>query len=252
MCDSTWRGKARLGGAWHGKVFFTQDDEMKQVKCSELVIDFDLYPRNNVDTNNVRGIAAAEEAGCELPPVLADQESKRVVDGVHRLRARILRLGPDAEIDVIFKRYKDDAAIFRESMRLNAAHGQRLDSCDRTRCVIIAERLSIPLEAVAGDLHMPLDKLGDLRNTRTATSAGLSIPLKRTVSQHFAGKALTPRQVEANTKLSGMNQVFYANQLIELLESKMLDLTDEKLVERLTLLRSLLDDVLPNRRRKAA
>lgn len=216
---------------------------MRKMKVAELILDFDLYPRNNVDTHNVKNLVDALAAGAELPAVIIDRKSKRVVDGFHRVRAHLRHLGEDAEIEVIEKTYTNDAAMFLDAMRYNASHGAKLDPCDRNHCVIIAERLSIPLEAVAGALHMPVDKLGALHNDRTATSGSLSVPLKRTV-QHFSGRKLNKRQVEANDRLSGMNQVFYANQLIELLESKMLDLSDDKLLVRLQRLHELLDGVL--------
>ena len=217
---------------------------MRTLKCSELVMDFDLYPRNNIDTHNVRSIANARAAGIEMPPVIADKKSKRVVDGFHRLREKILTDGPDSDIEVIEKTYKDDAAMFLDAMRLNATHGARLDPCDRTRCTIIAERLSIPLEAVAGALNMPADKLGALRDDRTAKGAGgLAIPLKRT-NRHMAGKRLTKRQQEANERSSGMNQAFYVNQVIDLIEAKLLDEEDDNLLERLRHLHGLLETLL--------
>jgi hypothetical protein len=217
---------------------------MKKLKAAELVLDFDLYPRNNVDSHNVRGIVDALAAGVELPPVIIDKKSKRVADGFHRVRGHLQFFGDEAEILVIEKTYANDAALFLDAMRYNAAHGAKLDSCDKTHCVIIAERLRIPLDAVAGALHMPADRLGELRNTRTATaSGGLVVSLKKTV-RHFAGKRLNKRQVEANSKLSGMNQVMYANQLIELIEADMLDKEDENLLLRLRHLHELLSGVL--------
>jgi hypothetical protein len=97
---------------------------------------------------------------------------------------------------------------------------------------------------MAGALNMPVDKLAGLRVSRTATTAGgLSIPLKRTIA-HMAGRRLTKAQSQANDGLSGMNQSFYANQLISLIENGLLDKADEKLFERLTRLRELLDGVL--------
>jgi hypothetical protein len=217
---------------------------MRKLKAAELVLDFDLYPRNNVDSHNVTTLVDALAAEMELPPVIIDKKSKRVVDGFHRVRAHLRHYGEDAEITVIEKTYKTDADMFLDSMRYNATHGAKLDPCDRTHCVIVAERLSIPIELVAGALNMPSDKLGNLRDTRTARSGGgLCIPLKRTVSG-FAGRRLTKRQEEANTKLSGMNQAFYANQLVELIESNMLDTEDEMLMERLQILHDLLGGVL--------
>ena len=216
---------------------------MRKMKAAELVLDFDLYPRNNVDSHNVHTIMDAMALGVKMPPVVICKRTKRVADGFHRVRAA-LRCDPNAEVEVVEKVYRSDAEFFLDAMRYNAHHGAKLDPCDRTRCTIIADRLSIPLDKLAGALHMPTDKLGDLKATRTATSTGgLSIPLKRTV-QHMAGQMLTKAQVAANSGLSGMNQQFYVNQIISLIENGMLNKEDAKLFERLAKLRELLDDVL--------
>ena len=216
---------------------------MKRVKAASLVLDFDLYPRNNVDAHNVRCIIDSLEAGEEMPPVIVCRKSRRVVDGFHRVRA-VLQRDPEGEVEIVEKTYRNDSALFLDSMRYNACHGARLDPCDRTRCTIIAERLSIPLDAVAGALHMPIGKLGKLHTDRTAKSSnGQAVALKRTI-KHMNGRRLTKAQGEANEHLSGMNQAFYANQLIHLLENDLLDREDEKLLERLRVLHGLLENVV--------
>lgn len=218
---------------------------MKTMKAAELILDFDLYPRNNVDSHNVKTICEALQMQAEIPPVIICKRTKRVVDGFHRTRAVLQHFGNNAGIQVIEKTYKDDAELFLDAMRYNSSHGAKLDPCDRTHCIIVAQRLKISPDAIAGALRIPTDRIGEIRNTRMATtkSDGLTIPLKRTV-RHFAGKVLNKRQETANNRLSGMNQQFYANQLIELIESKMLDLEDGSLIERLRVLHDLLDGVL--------
>ncbi len=219
---------------------------MRTIRVSEVVIDYTLYPRNNVDAHNVRGMMDAIKSSESLPPIRIDKASKRVIDGVHRLKAYLqLDDDDDFEIEVIEKTYKDEAAMFVDAMRLNASHGTKLDPCDRTHCLIVAERLKIPLDAVAGALHMPVDKLGNLRSTRTAKTPGgnLVVPLKRTM-RHMAGRRLTKAQIAANERSSGMNQSFYVNQIIDLIESKLLDRKDEKLLQRLQHLHGLLDTLL--------
>ena len=234
---------AGLGEVWQG-FSSTNGVTMKQMKAAALVLDFDLYPRNNVDPANIQRIINAMVSGIELPPVIIDRKSKRVVDGFHRVRGALRLYGDDAEVTVIEKNYASDADLFLDAARYNAVHGQPMDNCDRTHCLIVAERLGIGLDAIAGALSMPEDKLGQLKDTRVARGTdGLSVPLKRTVMA-FHGRKLTVRQQEANRKLSGMNQVFYANQLIELIESKMLDLDDESLIQRLAKLHELLGGVI--------
>jgi len=60
----------------------------------------------------------------------------------------------------------------------------------------------------------------------------------------MAGKELTPEQAEANRRLSGMEQLFYVNQLILLIENDLLDRSNEKLLAGLARLRELLDGVV--------
>lgn len=216
---------------------------MRTIKAAELVIDFDLYPRNNVDSHNVRTLIDALASGVELPPIIIDKKSKRVADGVHRTRAYLQHYGPDHPVEVIEKNYKNDAELFLDAMRYNGSHGAKLDPCDRTHCVIIGERLGLTIDAIAGALHMPTDKLGGLRESRTATAGTLTVPLKRTF-RHMAGRRLTKEQVAANERSSGMNPAFYANQLIDMIEAKMIELDDESLRERLSHLNQVLSNLL--------
>lgn len=68
------------------------------------------------------------------------------------------------------------------------------------------------------------------------------VPLKKTI-QHMAGKTLTTGQQKANEKLSGMNQSFYVNQVILLIENGLID-EKENLYERLRILQKLLNGLL--------
>jgi hypothetical protein len=96
---------------------------------------------------------------------------------------------------------------------------------------------------IAKCLHLTVDKVTELVIDRTARHGRISVPLKRTIS-HMAGKQLTKPQVDANDRLSGMNQVFYVNQIITLIENKLLNKEDAKLLSRLRVLHGLLDDIL--------
>lgn len=202
---------------------------MRHLKAADLILDFDLYPRGSIDAKNIRDMAEALAAGAELPPVVICRKTKRVVDGFHRLKAHMRVYGEDAMIDVMEKVYKTDSDLFLDAARLNGGHGAKLQPFDRVHCCLIAERLKIPLEDMAGALHMTVDKLASLAADRTATSGRLHIPIKRTI-RHMAGRRLTKRQREANDRLTGMNQLLYVNQLLELIDADLLDLEDENLM----------------------
>jgi hypothetical protein len=123
-------------------------------------------------------------------------------------------------------------------MRLNANHGRTLSSHDRVHCALLGEKLALSLDTTASCLGMTVDKLTALRVDRTATltiagkSRGPMIPLKQTI-RHMAGQTLTHEQAKANERLSGMNQLFYVNQLTMLLKADLIDLENEDLMAAL-------------------
>jgi hypothetical protein len=219
---------------------------MKRMKVSELVFDFDFYPRAQIDSQHVAYLEDVMKAGHALPPIVIDKASKRVVDGFHRCRAALKMYGKDAEIEVIEKAYRNDRELFLDAVRYNSGHGRTLAMYDRAHCAILAARLEIDDAALAGALQVTTDRLAELRADRSATSGGKLVPIKRTIA-HMAGKKLTPRQAEANKKFSGMEQTFYVNQVILLLENDLVNTENGPLMERLGVLAGLLRKVVKTR-----
>jgi len=224
---------------------------MRKVKVSELVLDFTLYPRGDVDSQHVHYLREAMKAGVELPPIIAERKSLRVVDGFHRHKAYVSEYGVGHEIEIVEKPYKNDGELFLDAARYNSAHGANLSRFDRVHCILRAEQLGITVEQIAAALSITADtagqlrsgSVGQLRGNKSSGGAPLSIPLKRTIS-HMAGQTLTKAQEQANGKLGGMNAGFYVNQVCILIENGLLDAEDAKLFERLAHLRALLDGVL--------
>ena len=219
---------------------------MKMVKATSLVLDFHLYPRMSIDSHHVTEMAEAERAGVDFPPVLADAKSKRVVDGFHRVWKQLQVYGDDAEIGCVFKKYRSDADMFTEAMELNASHGRNLTSYDKAHCVLLAEEFKIKDDKLTAALSITIGKLDTLRTTKFAIAPGAKvtthIPIKKTI-RHMAGAKLTKRQVEANEKLGGMEQLFYVNQLIRLVEAGLLDKDNENVMEGLGKLKRLLEGI---------
>ncbi len=220
---------------------------MKNAKLSELVLDFDLYPRTQIDSQHVSAMVEAENAGVEFPPLVIDKKSKRVVDGFHRYKKHQRVHGPDATIPVVEKSYKNDAAMLLNAIRYNANHGRNLSSYDRAHSVLLAEKLGLADKAVAGALSMTVDKVEWLRVSKSAKVGNgkvtTTVPIKQTI-RHMAGQKLTRLQVEANAKLGGMNQAFYVNQLLTLIEADLIDKENQPLLEALRKLHERLGDVL--------
>lgn len=211
---------------------------IEKVKASELVLDYNLYPRHQINESNVTALKLAMESGASIPPVIADRATKRLADGFHRTTAA-LKLDPNALIDVEFRDYADEGALFTDAVALNAGHGQRLSPYDVSRCAALAERFSISMDDLAAALHMRPERLTTLVARKTAISTSGPIPIKNTL-RHLAGHNLNKRQVEGNKQALGSSQVFLVNQVINLLENDLLDSGNEQVMERLAHLAGLL------------
>ncbi|MCZ6655594.1 MAG: hypothetical protein O7D91_21505 [Planctomycetota bacterium] len=212
------------------------------IKTSSLVLDFDLYPRQQVDSHHVGEMIEAEKAGIEFPPVVADVKSKRVTDGFHRVRKQLSVYGDDGEIACVLKRYKNEKEMLLDAMRYNSAHGRNLTAYDKAHCIVLADNFDIGDEEVAAALSITAEKIVEVRSSKHATTGNgkvRAIALKHTI-RHMAGKKLTKGQAEANRKLGGMNPLFWVNQLVILLENELIDAENEDLAIGLKKLKGLI------------
>ena len=244
---------AKRREAQHSRPFHQEQPMSKpeMILASELVEDFDLYPRKDVDSQHVASMAESMAAGNELPPIIACRKTKRIVDGFHRRRAWIRHGGDGVRIPVVFHDYRSEGELFLEAMALNSGHGRRLATFDQVRCATMAAKFKLKPAQIASALRLTTERVEVLLDTRTATGAlssepkaapgeRLQIPIKRTIS-HMAGTRLTKGQQEANSKLSGMSPLFYVNQLLLLLDNNLLPENDECLEDGLKRLHELLE-----------
>lgn len=240
-----WHGKARLGLARRGKARTKSEGGImvKKMKLSKLLLDYELYPRDRIEPYNVNQMVEALRAGLELPPVVIDRKSKRVVDGFHRVRAYQKLYGLDAEIPVEVRDYKDDAEMFADAVRLNASHGRQLSPFDRARCIAKAEVLNLGLEVISSMLNMTAHSIAEMKAQRFATYKMAPLVLKRTTA-HLAGKELTDDEVRYNVRAGGMHQTFYINQVIAMLEADTVNWENPKVLNSLKRLYDRLDKAM--------
>jgi hypothetical protein len=224
---------------------------MPQMKLADIILDWTLYPRQKVDRTHVGHIADAIRSGTTMPPVMVDKKSRRLVDGFHRWHAQRRVHGEDAKIAVQLHEYADDAAIYYAAGEFNATHGRAMTPFDRLHYISRAQELGIDPARIATVLNTTVERIQELTISRTAIIGGDSkvegpgrrVPLKRTI-RRLAGSTLTPRQEQANDRLSGMQASFYVNQVIELLEAELVDWDDADMLERLRRLEGLLTAAL--------
>jgi hypothetical protein len=222
--------------------------ERTTMLASELMIDFNLYPRHAIDSTHVNDLLNALKAGAKLPPVVINQQDKRVVDGFHRLAMYKKAAGANAEVPCEARRYRNDAEMFLDAVRMNAAHGRKLAPYDRARIVILADELKIDEEQIAAAMHVQQSSVAHIREARIATNeTGEPTELKAT-TEHLAGHALSDRQIGGVKRAGGMSVIFYVNQILNAIESGILNESDAGLMKRLGELHAALGRVLAKRK----
>jgi hypothetical protein len=215
----------------------------KLMALSSLVLDFTIYPRVDVDARHISYMREALRAGADFPPIVINAKTKQVIDGFHRVKTYQHEYDGKCKVSVLPKDYASEAEMVLDSIRYNASHGRALSRYDRTHCIMVGDNLHIPEDELASAMAMTIDSVGKLRVERIGTmkvgKSSRPTPLKRTIG-HMAGKTLTKRQAETNERLGGMNQGFYVNQVILLIESGLLNRADEQLMAKLLQLKKLL------------
>jgi hypothetical protein len=214
------------------------------VLAAELVFDYSLYPRSVTDDAHVARLAEALRAGETFPPVVADRRSRRLVDGFHRVKAYLRVLGDEATCTVEWRDYPTEQELFLDAAKLNARHGLRISRLDEAHCMAVAIRLGIEPADLAAVLALTVEKYEALRQARFAVDAnGEPVLLKRS-NRHLAGTKVTAKQVKGNVKASGWRLTYHADQLINALESNLVDYQDATVVPKLERLHALLEKTI--------
>lgn len=215
--------------------------EIVELRAAEVVLDYNVYPRNKVDATHVKLIRAAMRGGNSLPPIVVEGKSRRAVDGFHRDVAALREYGEDATIKAELREYESDAELFLDAVRLNSGHGANLTPYDRVRCLTIADELKITSDDVARALRSSPEELKDMKLRRIATQKGGGlVPLKSGLV-HLADRKLSRKQVVGNEQAGGLSRTYYVNEVIRTIEYDLADWSNESFVARLAHLRDLLN-----------
>lgn len=221
--------------------------------AASLLLDHSLYPRHQISDQNVRDLQRAHEAGAKLPSVIADTKTRKVVDGFHRVTRATKYDGEEAKIQVEWRTYANDGAIFLDAVRLNSGHGLGLNPYDKARVAVLGkEEFHLEADEIASALGMTTESLSSLEMRKTAIGPDSKlVPIKRTL-QHFAGRKVTRRQLDAQKRADGHHQRFILGQTINLLSGDLLDREDDTLLDLLEELVRLGRDYLRVARKKKA
>jgi hypothetical protein len=179
-----------------------------------LVEDWSLYPRRQLDSSNVRDLADALKTGIELPPIVAEESTGRIIDGFHRVRAYLRVFGPDHEVEVVLKEYADEASGFSDAVRLNRSHGRKLNSSDLIRSFLRLREIGLDDDSIEQIVRIPKARVEQLSMRVAISPAGDPVPLKGG-DGHLKGHTVNDEQIEALNRRLGVSYGRLARQLID-------------------------------------
>jgi len=200
---------------------------------ADLIEDPDLYPRHAVDAAHVSRLVAAIESGADLPPVVIDADTNRIVDGWHRARAHRRAYGDDAAITVEARHYSSEADVIADAVAANAGHGRPFDSQDRTRAALMLQRAGFDNEQVARTLNITVHRV-EQATKKVAVVRKKPEPAKPIAwPQDGKVRKLNARQAEVMRSSSGWRPSQTMRQLARELEVGLVDLDDPNNIDAL-------------------
>ena len=197
----------------------------KTVLLADLVEDLHVYPRGSVNPVHVGDLVNALEAGAELPPPVTDQETSKIIDGFHRVRAWRRHLGEDASIEADVRDFADDAAMLLESARLNSPHGLPLGRYDQRVFTIKARQLGAGDIQIAAALGVTPARLLQI-TVMTASGPAGPVALKGGM-RHLGGGFLTEDQVAEMRRQRGAPARAKADDLARMLRQGLAPVTTD-------------------------
>jgi hypothetical protein len=227
---------------------------IETVEVSSLVLDMNLYPRHHLDQQTIADYVEAMKSGVTFPAIIADKKSRRVVDGWKRTQAALRFAGPTAKLEVEFRTYADEKVLLLEAIHLNAIHGERLTHYDMRRCVILCEQLHVPAAKIAAALNLTLDKFKRISETEVhRDQEGNPVSAAKQSSMHLIDqdKPITDRQNSALAGMIGSGQTFTINQVSRLIEGRLLNKSDERIMAALERLYGLLRGIFEKKENAA-
>ena len=208
--------------------------DIKTLPIGELVEDYRLYPRSEVDGSTVEQFREALRAGAKFPPIRVCSKTLRIIDGFHRKTA-YEREGA-THVLCALEDVADDVDLFRRAAAANASHGRRYSVDDYATAVRLAKRLGLTREQISADLFLPLDRIEKLE--RISAGRGVPAPLERNIPKP-AGKS---RLVEKS--MDTISQITWTTSLLRCLREGHLNEQSEELRSQLVELSTALGDFL--------
>jgi transposase len=216
---------------------FMEETMTRTVALEDLTIDDRLIYLRKINLFKVNEYQQRYRAGVDMGEIVVD-DTMRIVSGNHRVTAMINEYGPDHEIDVTVRKFKNWKHLLSEFARYNASHGMPLSSTSRRLITIDLIKEGASLEECSTLFGVSVKRIEEWGNMTVVVfgKKGKSrlAPCKRNAEP---GTKMTEEQYAIHMRADiGVKAVTLADQLIREIEegyeydektiSKLLELAD--------------------------
>jgi len=220
------------------------------IPLAEIHFEQEFYPRTQPSWQTAYIYSQNMIAGAKFPPItLALLNGKKyLVDGKHRYEA--CKLLKKESIPAEVYTGWDKRKIFEEAVRRNVAHGQVLSPYEKRLIILRLRTMRYNNKAISELVNVPQDKLSTFVGQRlisSTTGTVITDTIVKSAFKHLTGGQYSPREIaemeKAQGQTSSRSQIYLVKQLVEMFESNLIDLDDEKIYEELLVLKKYLSNL---------
>jgi len=148
-------------------------------KIAELLFDWNIYPRKEIDMQKVKDYAKALKTGATFPPIKVGlfEGNKIVVDGFHRAHSRIELKIEYIECQIL--RFQSEAELFAEAVRANSSHGKPFTQIEVKASIRRLRRYNFNAKDIVSIVHIPAS---EIRSESTKPIIVLTLPSGKKLS----------------------------------------------------------------------
>ena len=210
---------------------------MEKRKISELIFDQKLLAIRKIDTYTVSLYRQNMRSGAQFPPIIVDKKTGMIVSGNQRSKAYLAEFGPDHEIEVVVKPFKNRAEILKEFVSENLKHGRPMSGIEKRSAIIKLLNSNLPVAEISKLFNLPVKRIENW--------AGMSVmivgndgkeeprPIKRGI-EHLSGTVMESGTYQQHINADrGIPCASQANQLTRWIHMDLINKHDDRSVEAL-------------------
>jgi len=220
----------------------------------KIIVDEGIYPRNKWSWQTAYSYESAMRMGAKFPMIVVALLNKKyyLVDGRHRLEAtkriqsgtnkkHIKTKDKSLQCEVLIGLTKEQ--IYAESITRNITNGLPFSAFDKVTIIQKLKAMKFSMKQIEGIVRIPMGKIKGLELTRmTNTVSGTPVVLKGSLTS-LAGISVPDNIDEIQDDHFGLRQVVLIENVCDLIENDMIDLSDNEVLKAFNRLKKLLKKI---------